>query len=483
VELDAPLSPRSSHGIDGWASDTSAVYIDEREEVGRYLRAARPIRHGEAILVEEPLFMSPASPDEIHELMRQALDPSVIAAGAQDGTPFSLSVSAQLSLVVALAFIQDGNAPNCEEFRQLQGDTERWRGPATTLWSQMREELRAQISEEAMSEIFSIVATNAHESEHGRAGLFNMGSYAEHSCMPSGFKEVLTPVERAPTRPCSPDMGGQASPHAVREFVPTSQPPRLVIRAQRDIACGEIISLSYISEYLPTWKRRELLQQGYGFFCRCNRCMLKAEAVCAFRCPRCDDGPVSPLAAVNAPDGYKGCEFRCESCGVTIAEGEIEAFTRAELDEALSPESTAVLHPYHHKIIGVYLHNLQAIPAHERIQAIEQIIEAQRRLTGNLSHPILGRLCENLAAAYMEVRDWQQANVSYRRAQELYAISHRGPPDSGHDLRCFQMQTQVAGPLGPVPRSLSRLPRRSLAKSPSLPSLAEDNTEDAAPGS
>jgi hypothetical protein len=411
--------------------------------------------------------------------MRQTLDPSVLASGTQDGTPFSLSVSAQLSLVIVQALLQDGDAINCEDFRQLQGDTERWRRPATTLWSQMREELREQIAEEAMCEIFSIVAANAHESNSGRAGLFKMGSYAEHSCTPSAFKEVVTPVEMAPSRPCTPDADEQASPSSRRSFVPSNLPPRLVIRAQRDIAENDIISISYIREYLPTWKRRELLQAGYGFFCRCERCMLMAEAVCAFTCPRCDDGPCSPLAPVTAPDGsFKGLSFRCEACGiVTTEESEVEAFTRAEQDEVLSAESTAVLHPFHHKICGVYLHNLEAIPPQDRVQAIEQIIEAQRRLVGSLNHPILGRLCEKMAAAYMEVGDSHEANVSYRRAQELYSFSHHGPPDAGHDLRCFQMQTQVAGPLGPVPRSLSRLPRRSLAKSPSLPSLAEDNTE------
>merc|ERR1712232_1422762 len=109
----------------------------------------------------------------------------------------------------------------------------------------------------------------------------------------------------------------------------------------------------------------------------------------------------------------------------------------------------------------------------------EQLMEAQRRITGHSNgHPLLGLLCELLAAAHLELGEHHQAVTGFRRAQEFYATSHRGPPDPGYELRCYQQQMKLTtGPLGAMPPRLSKLPSK-LTRSPSLPSLAEGDGDD-----
>jgi len=127
----------------------------------------------------------------------------------------------------------------------------------------------------------------------------------------------------------------------------------------------------------------------------------------------------------------------------------------------------------------MYLQNIKAVPAHDRITAIEQLLEAQKRLTGCDSHPLLGQLTEQIADAYIELGDFHRAAHMYQRASDLYAVSHRGPPDSGHDRRCYEQKMRVsAGRMGALPRRLSRLGGGALSRSPSLPSLAEVETEE-----
>jgi len=490
MELDAPLSPRGRGCSPGGEPDHSLVEVAEREEVGRYLRLTRPVRRGEAILVEDALFLSPGGDEELEELLLQTLDPEAVAVARAEAAGASWPpASEQLSLVVVCALLEDGESPGCEEFRQLRGNTERWAGPAGRLWDRLRPELRAQVAREAMSEVYSIVASNAHDSEGGRAGIFRFGSYAEHSCAPTAFKEVVAPVEDAsrPGSPCVPtslpELDVEGSPRRTPPQTPVksrgARQPQLVVRALQDMAEGDTVSLSYIPEYLPTWRRRELLQAGYDFACQCDRCSRAPELVCAFLCPRCGEGPCSPTVPVTVPAGLQGLSLRCESCDAMVEDEQfVQQLVQAELAEVVSADSMRLLHPSHHKIFGMYLHNMQVLPAADRAQAAEQLARAQRRMSGRSNHPLLGRLSELEAGAQLELGDHHQAVATLLRAQELFSASHRGPPEAGHALRCYRLQTRVeAGPLGAKPRRLSKLPVRS----PSLPSLAENDGEEASP--
>uniref|UniRef100_A0A7S4PZM8 SET domain-containing protein n=1 Tax=Alexandrium monilatum TaxID=311494 RepID=A0A7S4PZM8_9DINO len=504
MEHEAPLSPRGK-GVFGWVPNHSAVKVAERDEVGRYLVLVRPVRRGEALLVEDALFLSPGDEEETRALVRNTLDPEAVAAAKLAGGKDWLHVSAQLSLVVLRALLEDGESPGCEEFQQLRGDPERWSGPAGRLWEQLQPQLRAQITREAMCEVYAIVANNAHAADGGRAGIFRFGSYAEHCCAPSCFKEVVVPVEEVsrPSSPCCPSTvqeqpqeqpqdpweklraqeeeedDGHPMAHQTSERIRGAQLPQLVIRALRDMAEGENVSISYIPEYLPTWKRREALQAGYDFTCGCERCVRQPEYVCAYVCSKCGSGPCCPTAPVTAPASLGGHSLRCEDCGAIVEEEQVlQELAQVELAEVVSEEFTRVFHPFHHKIFGMYLNNLQLLPARDRIQVTEQLMSAQRRLSGSSSHPVLGRLCELEASAQLEVGDRHTAVSVLRRAQELYGTSHRGPPDPGHVLRCYRLQMKVeVGPLGAKPRRLSKITGRS----PSLPSLAEIDNEESAP--
>jgi len=227
---DLPMSPRA-RGAHGGVPDNSAVVLDERESAGRFLRTARPVRRGEAVLVEEPLFLSPADDSELQVLLTTMCDPAAVdAAAASMPTPSAssststsvglatgsgpttfhwLPVPLQLSLVAVQALVYDQNSKECEGLRMLWGDPERWAVPASRLYALLREEYKARITEELVGEVYAIVAANAHAAPNGRAGLFLNGSLAEHSCAPTAFKEVLL-VNEMVSRPGSP-MGSPIS--------------------------------------------------------------------------------------------------------------------------------------------------------------------------------------------------------------------------------------------------------------------------------
>lgn len=486
-------SPRARGAFCGLTDTSELLSIEEREEVGRYLRLMRPVRRGEAILVEDPLFLSPRDAEELQVLLDDLCDSSAMAQRAASSGQGShgLSGSEQLSLVVAQAFIRDQEAPNCEELRQLRGDQERWKGPAVRLWSLMKEEYRCIFTAEAMSEVFAIVASNAHQAEDGRIGLFRLGSYAEHSCAPSAYKEVVAsqPVLSPPGSPVrSPSKGPSLGMGEPRQL----ESPQLVLRAHRDLDEGDIVSISYISEYLPTWVRRQQLQAGYGFTCGCTRCLHQPEVTCAYRCFTCG-GPLSPTGPMTSIDSLLSSTMTCEDCGlltaaedssftVTVDPASFAAIVEAERSEVMTQAVSEVLHPFHYRIFGMYLSNMQAIEASQRIEAIEQMIEAKRRqITSGDASPLVSRLVEHIATSFLELGDYQQALANFRKAQELYAISHRGLPDPGHDRRCYEQQVLItAGPLGTPSRRNSRILTSFMTRSLSLPSLAEVEEEPVA---
>lgn len=459
--------------------------------MGRYLRLRRPIRRGEALLVEEPLFLSPGSRAELEELLGQLCETNalILAAaaptqGSQEGFPGGfgwLPVSEQICLVILQAQLAAPQSAKYEALRTLQGDPERWASPATRLWRLLREDIRAQVSLEELKEVYAIVANNAHGAERGQAGLFLIGSMAEHSCAPTAFKEVIAPVV-ASSRPGSPrveDPQGAASfattcAGRVREKPQRS--PQLILRALHDMDADEVVSISYIPEYLPTYKRRSLLQANYGFICECDRCLRSPEVVCAYICPGCEDGPCSPTVPVASTTGdLTGLTLSCESChAITSEEVVLSQFAAAECSEVVSAEFTQYFHPFHHKIFGMYLNNLKALPAAQRVEALEQLLDSQRRLTPGEVHPLLGKFSELMAIAYLEMGKHHEALAGFRHAEEHYGASHKGFPDVGHVKRCFDQEMQVlAGPLGPPPLHLTRGAVPGTCRPPSLPALPE----------
>merc|ERR1711939_534373 len=60
-----------------------------------------------------------------------------------------------------------------------------------------------------------------------------------------------------------------------------AKPSRIYLVAQKDIAAGEELTISYVSPSAPTDIRRAVLQNHYLFSCTCERCERELEAAAA----------------------------------------------------------------------------------------------------------------------------------------------------------------------------------------------------------
>jgi hypothetical protein len=95
------------------------------------------------------------------------------------------------------------------------------------------------------------------------------------------------------------------------------------IKAMRDIAAGEEITVSYADSLLPRAERRAFLQESKMFWCSCVRCGDKTENGTFARAVRCGrdrcDGWLCALDAQN--------EWSCSACdrAVVDADGELAA--------------------------------------------------------------------------------------------------------------------------------------------------------------
>lgn len=400
-----------------------------------------------------------------------------------------LSSSDQLSLVVVKAMLKDPSDPKCEAVGELPGAGAAWRwtAAAENLWALLREEVQGRLeSFAAWLEVYTVICANAETlGEEGvHRAIFKLGCLAEHSCVPSTFKEILCwppggsssdTTTTSPSSSCWQQQQGR--PKAVMEAEHQQHPCQLVIRAHEDLDEGDVISISYVPEYLPTWRRQDLLTAGYSLACACDRCTRETELVCAYVCPVCGGGPCSPTApVVSRAEPLRGLTLRCEECNAETVEegGTMGHLIAAESAEVLSAEVLCVLHPFHHRVFQEQLERCQTAPSPaDRVRIGEQLVSAQRRLTHSKGYTLLGRLCEMIAAAHLEMNEHHQAAASLQRAREFYASSHRGTPDGGHDERCSAQQTRaMAGPLGSPPRRSLRSPS-TITRSPSLPSLAE----------
>lgn len=47
----------------------------------------------------------------------------------------------------------------------------------------------------------------------------------------------------------------------------------VAFRAARDVARGEQLTISYIPTEQPVAQRQQALHEGYGFWCRCSKCV------------------------------------------------------------------------------------------------------------------------------------------------------------------------------------------------------------------
>jgi len=63
------------------------------------------------------------------------------------------------------------------------------------------------------------------------------------------------------------------TPNAIIQFTAGDADRRMIVRAIRNIERDEEITVSYIDVMQSTQKRQKILQEMYGFRCRCSRCI------------------------------------------------------------------------------------------------------------------------------------------------------------------------------------------------------------------
>ena len=112
------------------------------------------------------------------------------------------------------------------------------------------------LSGEEASELLFMIQCNAHRITHSNGqpvglGLFPITSLMNHSCDPNCVHHFSIETEH---------------PKALHS------PPKLVMRALRDIVAGEELTYSYVDLYQSTKSRRKQLSQAYFFNCDCVRC-------------------------------------------------------------------------------------------------------------------------------------------------------------------------------------------------------------------
>eukprot|EP00928_Gymnodinium_smaydae_P064015 TRINITY_DN47454_c0_g1_i1.p1 TRINITY_DN47454_c0_g1~~TRINITY_DN47454_c0_g1_i1.p1 ORF type:complete len:406 (-),score=55.02 TRINITY_DN47454_c0_g1_i1:89-1306(-) len=394
--------------------DSNPFEVVQTEYAGRCIRTTRAVRQGELILYEKALFCSPDR-SKLAEIKRD-----LFVDDAPIQRESSVPLATQVFFVVLTEMIMQPSSELLSRFEQLQGHVECWRTAATTLWECLRPHHQSRIEKEDLVVAFAKVAANAHESASGCAAVFVTGSFAEHNCSPSAFKEVIS------------HRGTDAESLALNFY------------ALRDLAEGEHVSISYIPEYNPTWRRRELLKKGYNFHCQCNRCDGDAaEVTYSFLCPECEDGPCQPLRPC-AVKGELGA-LACAECGYETENPDVvKSFVAADACDTLCSQCAPVFHPQNYKIFNMYMSNLGAAPPQQRLSMLEQLEAAHEALTGNALHPLRAGLLEKTAEALAQLQRAAEAADEYERAAELHAGARGGAP-SVEASRCLARAAKLRG--------------------------------------
>lgn len=250
-----------------------------------------------------------------------------------------------------------------------------------------------------------IASVNVHGAERPRRGVLGvLSSMMEHECSPSARVTL------------GDEAGGSL----------------LSLRTLRRVVKGESLSITYVPAYQPTAVRRGQLLQQHGFTCRCVRCEEAPELVRCFVCPSCREGPASPASS------RADCRtLICTECGASsqLDHESWEVLMAAEASEDLG-ECVRHLHPYHHKMVVAYRHNIARVPiaGGQRAELFCQFADARIRLTSDELDPLAAADLERAAVSFRAAGDVHSAARVFSSANEGYA-AHYGV-ESPEAARC-----------------------------------------------
>ncbi|CAK0877009.1 unnamed protein product, partial [Prorocentrum cordatum] len=261
---------------------------------GRVLNARVPFRPGEVIFEERPLhIVTEDSQNEAFKLVRRLC--------RQDPDNFFQEPLWYWAAVCSLTSEQVQPGPKKGSLPRVTADQQRrllclYHEPvdeASEAVERLVRELRLNVSAVLLEELLQAWILNCFdhsEAPQGYAAYFG-SSFMSHSCQPN----------------------------AIWHFAEgTSTPDTFVLVARRDIASGDEVCISYVSERVllqSSSARKKELQSSKKFICTCERCGPGAalpDQCRGFRCPHCGQGVVfhpGPLRGGLLSEGV------CPACG------------------------------------------------------------------------------------------------------------------------------------------------------------------------
>eukprot|EP00747_Dinoflagellata_sp_TGD_P101745 gnl/TRDRNA2_/TRDRNA2_168444_c4_seq1.p1 gnl/TRDRNA2_/TRDRNA2_168444_c4~~gnl/TRDRNA2_/TRDRNA2_168444_c4_seq1.p1 ORF type:complete len:477 (+),score=89.68 gnl/TRDRNA2_/TRDRNA2_168444_c4_seq1:110-1540(+) len=290
---------------------STAFRLEFDDVKGRYLVARRPLKPGDVVLSEFPIFRGCSKG---HQSKKAYVEDFVAlaATSAEDGDEeFGDCLHPLSPLVdcVADILLEKQRAQSAESKADMARAKLRLRqlcslsrasiaesvpeGCAEDIFGRLRPELRALTSEAEVGCFLHALSSNRFATADSRLDVMFAGSMFEHSCSPNCFLGCWQAVD------------ANSSGYSARKY-----------RACRDIAEGEALSIDYLwlpGSYLSAAQRAEALSR-WGFSCTCPRCVSLPEVTRAFACPACNAPELCPIRPCRNED--EDVELRCLSCGV-----------------------------------------------------------------------------------------------------------------------------------------------------------------------
>ncbi|CAE8589986.1 unnamed protein product [Polarella glacialis] len=392
---------------------------------GRFLVARHPLKAGDVILSERPLFRGCMDGLQSRKAYVEAFTSKLDSKDGEgeeeaDFEDDCLHPRSPLLDCVAGVILAKHQARDAEEEEQRAGAQLRLRqlgslsraavddpvpeGLAKDVLDVLKPELAALTSEEELRSIVHILGSNRFGNTDGQLDLMFTGSMFEHSCLPNCF------------------VGTWRASDPYSSFSASGDGPR-TYRVLRDVAEGEALSIDYLllpGGYQPTALRAEILSR-WGFSCTCPRCTCLPELERAFVCAACGAAelcPEQPRPALppGASSPVEESRLLCRACG---KEAEADYAIRCLEKEASllrvrngqeTPEGSSsdqgekvdeqadLLGQSHYLVFQVLWSEVASGPPDEDATteelyafrcALEAVIEGVARLYDNDHHPLL----------------------------------------------------------------------------------------------